>query len=378
MKNHPDPAEKFNALHTLLRQRMHITPATSKQWLFIGATMMILFLILCGFFMIKPSTKKNTTYQNLPEEPMVSHNLSTLKHTQKWLNQHTTNLGTTQLDPMTHTTLPSTQPHSTSSLHLAKNRQTRQNSPTTVYEQPFTKQNLNVTKDVKELEHSHAPNAPENVTDYQRRFAVTLPTAMIQKTVHHPDDTIMQGEFIQATLETAIHSDLPGYLRAVVTHPVYSYSGKRKLIQAGSRLIGQYASMQSGNMTATRIFVLWNRLITPEGCSFQLNAPSIDNLGRAGLTADQRQTHFWTLFGTTSLLSVLALNTTHANTAAPHSINPGQTLWHASAHTAQETLQNNLAVKPTLHVHQGTIIKIFVNQDLDFFTSAHQPHINIP
>ncbi|MGH6959301.1 MAG: TrbI/VirB10 family protein, partial [Dongiaceae bacterium] len=74
---------------------------------------------------------------------------------------------------------------------------------------------------------------------------------------------IAQGKMLTATLETAISSDLPGKLRAVVTADVWSEDGSRPLVQRGSRLIGEYRSgLVRGN---TRVFVIWTRLLQPDG-----------------------------------------------------------------------------------------------------------------
>ena len=70
----------------------------------------------------------------------------------------------------------------------------------------------------------------------------TVTTSIQAKKVAHPDFTIVSGEFLHAVLETAIDSDLPGMVRAVVSKPVYSYTGEREIIPSGSRLIGQYLS----------------------------------------------------------------------------------------------------------------------------------------
>jgi type IV secretion system protein VirB10 len=53
-------------------------------------------------------------------------------------------------------------------------------------------------------------------------------------------NTVTQGTLISAILETAIDSDLPGYVRAVVSQDVRSFDGKRVLVPRSSRLIGQY------------------------------------------------------------------------------------------------------------------------------------------
>jgi type IV secretion system protein VirB10 len=84
-------------------------------------------------------------------------------------------------------------------------------------------------------------------------------------------------------LETAIDSDLPGYVRAVVSQDVRSFDGARVLIPRSSRLIGQYKSgVASGQ---TRAYVVWSRLIRPDGVSVALASPAIDDAGRTGLPA---------------------------------------------------------------------------------------------
>ena len=119
----------------------------------------------------------------------------------------------------------------------------------------------------------------------------------------HPDTLLAQDTLIHAVLETAIHSDLPGYLRAIVSEPVYAEDGSQVLIPAGSRLIGQYKSgMLNGQ---SRIFAVWTRVIEPNGISLQLGSPSVGNLGEAGVGADSIDRHFWQMFGTATLLSIL-------------------------------------------------------------------------
>ncbi|MDE0853910.1 MAG: hypothetical protein OSA97_05765, partial [Nevskia sp.] len=75
-------------------------------------------------------------------------------------------------------------------------------------------------------------------------------------------DRIAEGKMLAATLETAIDSDLPGRLRAIVTTDVWSEDGSRHLIRKGSRLIGDYRSgLVRGQ---TRVFVIWTRLLQPD------------------------------------------------------------------------------------------------------------------
>ena len=83
---------------------------------------------------------------------------------------------------------------------------------------------------------------------------------MMAQRLAHPDSTIPQGEFIHAILETAIDSDLPGMIRAVVTRPVYSYRGDHLLIPEGSRLIGQYSSQTPQGINRVMVVLAANSI----------------------------------------------------------------------------------------------------------------------
>ena len=188
-------------------------------------------------------------------------------------------------------------------------------------------------------------------------------------TIAHPDYTVASGELLPAVLETAINSDLPGMVRAVVSQPTYSYTGERALIPSGSRLIGQYSSavIQGQN----RVMVIWHRIILPNGITVQLNSPGTDNLGRAGQGADSVNTHFFARFGKSALLSLIGAgaatggvnNQDQNNSSAQYRMAISQSFQQS----AEQSLQGTLAIKPTLHVHQGTSIYVFVARDLSFY-----------
>jgi type IV secretion system protein VirB10 len=90
----------------------------------------------------------------------------------------------------------------------------------------------------------------------------------------NPGQTVSQGTLIPAVLETAINSDLPGYVRAVVSSDIRSFDGSRVLVPRSSRLIGQYKSGVAGGQT--RAYVMWTRLIRPDGVSVALASPAVD------------------------------------------------------------------------------------------------------
>ncbi len=196
--------------------------------------------------------------------------------------------------------------------------------------------------------------------------------------IAHPEYTIASGEFMHGVLETAIDSDLPGMVRAIVTQPVYAYSGQQPLIPAGSRLIGQYSAATFQGVD--RVFVMWNRVILPDGISVQINSPGADNIGRAGQGADDVNTHFFARFGEASLLSIIGAGVATVGVNSSDQYNSAADYRTAIANSFQQSannsLQNSSSVKPTLSIHQGAEINVFVAHDLDFYQALARQNAN--
>lgn len=90
-----------------------------------------------------------------------------------------------------------------------------------------------------------------------------------------------RGKVIDAVLESAINSDFPGEILALVSRDVYSESGKVILIPKGSRIIGNFAASAEGGYG--RINIAWSRIDLPSGYSLTLSSQVVDNLGRTGV-----------------------------------------------------------------------------------------------
>jgi type IV secretion system protein VirB10 len=175
-----------------------------------------------------------------------------------------------------------------------------------------------------------------------------------------PATTVVQGTLIPAVLETAIDTDLPGYVRAIVSRDVRSFDGSQVLVPRSSRLIGQYKSgLQAGQ---TRAFVIWTRLIRPDGVSVALGSPAVDYSGSAGL-GGKVDGHFMKRFGSALLLSVVGGLSSIGNAAVV--ISGGQSVASVAA-------QRDMQIAPTVKVPQGQPIRVFTARDLDFST-ASQP-----
>ena len=180
------------------------------------------------------------------------------------------------------------------------------------------------------------------------------------------DRVIPQGTIITGVLETAINSDLPGMVRAVVSRDVTGFDGSRVLIPRGSRLIGQYSSGIAAGQS--RAFVIWTRLLRSDGVSVQLGSASTDALGSAGL-AGRVNSHFLRRFGAATLLSVVTSGLDYLSSKGQG----GDILIGSSGQAnqlASVALQHEIDIPTTIKIDQGTPVRVFVARDLDFGDSA--------
>lgn len=170
-------------------------------------------------------------------------------------------------------------------------------------------------------------------------------------------NTVTQGTLIPAILETAIDSDLPGYVRAVVSQDVKSFDGRRVLIPRSSRLIGQYKSGLAAGQT--RAYVMWTRLIRPDGVTVALASPGVEFNGQSGFSG-KVDNHFFKRFGAASMLSVIGgLGALAGGSASVLIANSGTS-------AASVAAQRDAQIPPTVHVAQGQPIRVFTARDLDF------------
>ncbi len=183
--------------------------------------------------------------------------------------------------------------------------------------------------------------------------------------IPRPSQTIVQGTTVQAVLETAVSSELPGVIRAVVARDVYSYDGANVLLPKGTRLIGEYNSDVS--VVQERVQMAWSRAITPSGVSVELGGFGADRLGRSGQTGfvDSR---FRERFGSAALISLIGagpqvlISENASENEQDVAVDVGDDLESAS----QGAMADYLAAGPVIYVDQGTELTVFVNRDLVF------------
>ncbi|MER8772767.1 type IV secretion system protein VirB10 [Mesorhizobium sp. M0960] len=210
------------------------------------------------------------------------------------------------------------------------------------------------------------------------------------------DALIPEGTIIRGYLETAINTDLPGAVRAVVREDVFSLDGRRILIPKGSRLTGEYRSGLARGQK--RVFIVWSRVIRSDGISVDIKSPGADALGRGGM-GGRVDTHWVERYGNAIMLSVVGGVSEYLSSLGDigqdgqqrqvSTVDPvtGETTTvtyggNGSQHDArsiafdksstalqqlaQEAFRDTQNIGPTVYVDQGTSVVVLVRRDLDF------------
>jgi type IV secretion system protein VirB10 len=190
----------------------------------------------------------------------------------------------------------------------------------------------------------------------------------------NPDLMMVRGTFIRCVLQTRIISDFPGFASCVVTEPVYSFTGKRLLLPKGSKVLGKYRSKP---IIGNRMFVIWDRIITPTGIDVNMSSPGVDDLGSSG-DAGYLDSHWASRITAALLISTLSdafsyeaaehgpkttsLSGSGVAVQTPFQSNTAQTLQNLAGQAVQQS-----ANRPaTVTINQGTILDIYVSKDVDF------------
>jgi type IV secretion system protein VirB10 len=201
-------------------------------------------------------------------------------------------------------------------------------------------------------------NSPQRNELQQRLGGIDIARVRARK-LQNRNFLIAAGGQIPCILQTALDSTLPGLTSCVIPIDIWSNNGTVVVLEKGTRVLGEYqAGASSGEY---RIFVLWNRAVTPSGVSVSLGSPAADQLGRAGMpgTVDN---FFWQRFGSGLLLSIVG----DAAAAARDSVSDAQLTVRSPNTAAAIAVQDGVRIRPRLRAPQGQEMSIFVAKDVDF------------
>jgi type IV secretion system protein VirB10 len=234
----------------------------------------------------------------------------------------------------------------------------------TSYQQPLMPQQREDDPNKQERKDAFL-KGQQNATDTD--YSASMKTAPRSKF------EVKAGAVIPAVMIGGINSDLPGQVIAQVRENVYdTKTGQYLLIPQGSRLVGLYdAHVAYGQQ---RILLAWNRIIYPDGSSFDLKGmPGADKAGYAGFF-DQVDNHYFKIFGSAVLMSFISAgvqlsqpnngSSSGTNQAPSVSQTVGAALGQQIGQTAMTITQKNLNIQPTLEVRPGYLFNVMVTADM--------------
>lgn len=176
---------------------------------------------------------------------------------------------------------------------------------------------------------------------------------------------LMAGTVISASLITGLNSDLPGFVIAQVTEPVYdTVSGKHLLIPQGARLMGKYDARVSFGQN--RALIVWQRIIHPDGSSIVIeNLPATDQSGYAGLS-DEVDNHTWQLVKGIALATLLNVGTELSFGDDENDLVKAlqQGFGQTTNRAASQIVERQLNVQSTIKVRPGWPLRVIVQKDL--------------
>lgn len=178
---------------------------------------------------------------------------------------------------------------------------------------------------------------------------------------------IKAGSILPGIMISGINSDLPGTIMGNIREDVYdTVSGNYLLIPKGTRVVGTYDSAITFGQS--RILIVWQRLIFPNGNSLNLeNFPGVDLSGYAGVTGKVNN-HTFKLFQAVVLSSILG-----AGGAIVTNERYDDNDWRVAAAqgggeqiiSIGNTVANKiLGIQPTIEVAPGSRFNVIVNSDI--------------
>ncbi len=168
---------------------------------------------------------------------------------------------------------------------------------------------------------------------------------------------------IPAILINDINSSLSGRVLAQVENNIYAAHGDLILIPVGSKLIGQYKSLDK--IGDNRLQINWQRIITPKGINISINIDTVDSMGRSGIggEVDNRYIDRYGLSLLISTINAAALYNIETTADKVIFINSfGKELTELTS----KILAQNINIRPVIKIPHGTRILVTAVRDIHF------------
>jgi type IV secretion system protein VirB10 len=202
-----------------------------------------------------------------------------------------------------------------------------------------------------------------------------LSASMKAHRIKNPDKIINRGEPIPCSLQTAINSQLPGFVTCITGKEIRSLSGRATLMDRGTKLFGEVKyGIKRGQ---DRLLILWTWATIPmqtrrgvEYVDVELNSPAAGPLGEPGVEGDVNH-HYAQRFLAAGLFTIIEAapqllqaaiqnnNSGTGNSYTNFTSSPAQSL-------AGTVLQETIHIPDVLTRNQGANVMVMVARPLDF------------
>jgi type IV secretory pathway VirB10-like protein len=197
----------------------------------------------------------------------------------------------------------------------------------------------------------------------------TVTTPLQSDPMAGPRYRIAEGTIIDAVLTNRLDGGSSSPVNCMVTNALYSQDGRRVLVPAGARILGETKAVEGWG--ETRLAVSFHRIVMPDGSSVSLDHfRALNQLGDAGLR-DRVDRHYWSTFGGAAAvglvggLSQLLGNVALGSGDGDRTVIVAGGSADAASQAAAQTLSQFLNRMPTITIREGHRVKVYVTRDVD-------------
>jgi len=176
---------------------------------------------------------------------------------------------------------------------------------------------------------------------------------------------LFEGTVLETVLINRLDGGFAGPVECLLSTDVYSNDRQHLLIPAGSKLLGETKKVDTFGQT--RLAVVFHRALMPDGYSVNLDQfKGLNQIGDTGLR-DQVNNHYLRIFGVSLAVGALGA-VSEAGTGGALNATGGdlmrQGFAQSTAQSSAQILDKFLNVMPTVTIHEGHRVKVYLAGDL--------------
>lgn len=212
---------------------------------------------------------------------------------------------------------------------------------------------------------SASPSTPSRTVSETGDQAPPRATGPIPAGAH--DTRLLEGTVIESVLLNRLDGTFAGPVTCLVTTTVYSHDRQAVVIPAGARVLGASSPVQTWG--DSRLAVSFHRLVMPDGRTYSLDRfKGLSQIGDTGLK-DSVNRHYWQVFGASLAIGAISGLAQYGTRSGFDSYTFADSYRQAAgsslAASTGRVLDRYLNVLPTITIHEGYRIKVYLTNDLD-------------